>query len=127
MRGAEEEEVTRRILVRTPGKSTTGSPRSRARIAPSQEVSLRIGVDARKLRDGGIGTYIRNLLGVFVGRPEGHEFVVFLQEEDLGSMAYPGSRAEEVRVRAGKYSCLLYTSDAADERSSVDLGGRRII
>ena len=25
------------------------------------------------------------------------------------------------------YSCLLYTSDAADERSSVDLGGRRII
>ena len=28
-------------------------------------------------------------------------------------------------VRA--WSCLLYTSDAADERSSVDLGGRRII
>ena len=25
------------------------------------------------------------------------------------------------------YFCLLYTSDAADERSSVDLGGRRII
>ena len=28
---------------------------------------------------------------------------------------------------AGCTSCLLYTSDAADERSSVDLGGRRII
>ena len=27
----------------------------------------------------------------------------------------------------GVHSCLLYTSDAADERSSVDLGGRRII
>ena len=25
------------------------------------------------------------------------------------------------------FACLLYTSDAADERSSVDLGGRRII
>ena len=25
------------------------------------------------------------------------------------------------------YGCLLYTSDAADERSSVDLGGRRLI
>ena len=25
------------------------------------------------------------------------------------------------------FYCLLYTSDAADERSSVDLGGRRII
>ena len=32
--------------------------------------------------------------------------------------------------RQGKslaWNCLLYTSDAADERSSVDLGGRRII
>ena len=28
-------------------------------------------------------------------------------------------------ARCGR--CLLYTSDAADERSSVDLGGRRII
>ena len=28
---------------------------------------------------------------------------------------------------AGGMVCLLYTSDAADERSSVDLGGRRII
>ena len=25
------------------------------------------------------------------------------------------------------YACLLYTSDAADEEDSVDLGGRRII
>ena len=33
------------------------------------------------------------------------------------------------RVSAGTINgtCLLYTSDAADERSSVDLGGRRII
>ena len=28
---------------------------------------------------------------------------------------------------APAHGCLLYTSDAADERSSVDLGGRRII
>src|SRR5678815_4605473 len=33
---------------------------------------------------------------------------------------YPGTAV----MRA---CCLLYTSDAADERSSVDLGGRRII
>ena len=31
------------------------------------------------------------------------------------------------RLQAKPTSCLLYTSDAADERSSVDLGGRRII
>src|SRR5678816_1761738 len=30
-------------------------------------------------------------------------------------------------VSANMDTCLLYTSDAADERSSVDLGGRRII
>ena len=33
-----------------------------------------------------------------------------------------------IKDRSGKvWNCLLYTSDAADERSSVDLGGRRII
>ena len=31
------------------------------------------------------------------------------------------------REGAQPSGCLLYTSDAADERSSVDLGGRRII
>ena len=31
------------------------------------------------------------------------------------------------RPRHRHEPCLLYTSDAADERSSVDLGGRRII
>ena len=31
------------------------------------------------------------------------------------------------KTSPGDYICLLYTSDAADERSSVDLGGRRII
>ena len=31
------------------------------------------------------------------------------------------------RFLAPDETCLLYTSDAADERSSVDLGGRRII
>ena len=53
-------------------------------------------------------------------------------------------RKERVRVPAGTFNaivlqpiiktsgifsegCLLYTSDAADERSSVDLGGRRIL
>src|SRR5678810_680116 len=30
-------------------------------------------------------------------------------------------------VTSEDMDCLLYTSDAADERSSVDLGGRRII
>ena len=83
---------------------------------------MRIGVDARKLRDGGIGTYIRNLLAVFFGRQDGHEYVVFLLEEDLGSMARPGAPAEEVKVRAGKYSISEHWLLArAARRAQVDL------
>ena len=33
----------------------------------------------------------------------------------------------DYRILKKVSNCLLYTSDAADERSSVDLGGRRII
>ena len=41
-------------------------------------------------------------------------------------------QSREILLGRSKYvgksvPCLLYTSDAADERSSVDLGGRRII
>ena len=37
------------------------------------------------------------------------------------------AEGDTVIVSAISKGCLLYTSDAADERSSVDLGGRRII
>ena len=36
-------------------------------------------------------------------------------------------KASVVGILVFAQLCLLYTSDAADERSSVDLGGRRII
>ena len=41
----------------------------------------------------------------------------------------PATDADLAALLAGRdtWTCLLYTSDAADERSSVDLGGRRII
>ena len=50
-----------------------------------------------------------------------HEYV----QAELPEPLIAGTRyiAEFWALRA----CLLYTSDAADERSSVDLGGRRII
>ncbi|HYQ95444.1 MAG TPA: glycosyltransferase family 1 protein [Candidatus Eisenbacteria bacterium] len=83
---------------------------------------MRIGLDARKLRDGGIGTYIRNLLTVFFGRPGGHWFVVFLLQEDLGAVAHAGSPAEEIKVRAGKYSVSEHWLLArAARRAQVDL------
>ena len=36
-------------------------------------------------------------------------------------------KGQGIKVHLDVSDCLLYTSDAADERSSVDLGGRRII
>ena len=43
------------------------------------------------------------------------------------SHALIGLRLDAHLVDREAERCLLYTSDAADERSSVDLGGRRII
>ena len=39
----------------------------------------------------------------------------------------PAGAGAAIATRKKTKPCLLYTSDAADERSSVDLGGRRII
>ena len=58
----------------------------------------------------GITPELLHSLGVFVPDPERRKLA------DLTKAA-----------AAKRVVCLLYTSDAADERSSVDLGGRRII
>ena len=55
--------------------------------------------------------------------------------ERVADKVYPGTlKAIVGKIAANRdndawayHACLLYTSDAADERSSVDLGGRRII
>ena len=64
------------------------------------------------------------------------EKTAFAYSDDISSRALTDA-ATAVRAIAAagqngilpalKHGCLLYTSDAADERSSVDLGGRRII
>ena len=56
---------------------------------------------------------------VLVG-PQTFKFRVF---NDLGHAVV----LSDADACAGAIDCLLYTSDAADERSSVALGGRRII
>ena len=61
---------------------------------------------------------IRDRIETILGALEMEEILYELREHSAG-------------LNAGRwdyiFSCLLYTSDAADERSSVDLGGRRII
>ena len=48
-------------------------------------------------------------------------------EQDTGVCRSEVSMIENHVSRAVEVGCLLYTSDAADDRISVDLGGRRII
>ena len=58
-----------------------------------------------------------------------HSGIIFLlfPDEGLGQGQFQ-QLFENVFVHCNRVrTCLLYTSDAADERSSVDLGGRRII
>ena len=56
---------------------------------------------------------------------------ITIREESAMALLPTGrDRIEELRmvgITKRFPGCLLYTSDAADERSSVDLGGRRII
>ena len=53
---------------------------------------------------------------------------VGLRVLDLSDPAAPRDVVTvELPPQARNGGCLLYTSDAADERSSVDLGGRRIL
>ena len=53
----------------------------------------------------------------------GVAFIQVLEPKAAGHYAGKDVLLQEEHLRI----CLLYTSDAADERSSVDLGGRRII
>ena len=50
-----------------------------------------------------------------------------IQTRQLFGCYIAGKKESSLQSTHCSYPCLLYTSDAADERSSVDLGGRRII
>ena len=60
-------------------------------------------------------------LGLHVGHPVGEVYDAIIE------IVSDPKKILDSDFDANTYGCLLYTSDAADERSSVDLGGRRII
>lgn len=68
----------------------------------SAPAGVRVALDARKLFDGGIGTYIRGLLGALAREPHEDEFVALVDPRDAGRVAWPGPVAERPAV-AGKY------------------------
>ena len=75
------------------------------------------------VRSRGLGdVYKRQVLEMPVGEDE------FVELDEEGKpRSRTGAPKPSRKAPARKKPCLLYTSDAADERSSVDLGGRRII
>jgi glycosyltransferase involved in cell wall biosynthesis len=65
---------------------------------------VRIGIDARKLHDFGIGTYIRNLLRQLARLDRETDFVVLCRAEDAEALGSLGENFRAVIERAGNYS-----------------------
>ena len=65
---------------------------------------MRIGIDARKLHDFGIGTYIRNLLRQLARLDHETEYVIFSRPDDREALAGLGPNFRTVAETAGKYS-----------------------
>ena len=82
---------------------------------------MRIGIDARKLRDYGIGTYVRNLLRQ-LARQDDDDYVVFCHEPDMESVRALGPRFRPVREEAGNYTVREQFAIPLDvRREAVDL------
>jgi len=65
---------------------------------------VRIAIDARKLRDYGIGTYVRNLLRQLARQDQATEYLVLCQEADRAAVPNLGENFRAVPERAGAYS-----------------------
>src|SRR3989441_4146012 len=78
---------------------------------------VRIGIDARKLHDFGIGTYIRNLLRQLARLDRETEFVVFCRPDDREALTSLGENFRPVPERSANYSVA--------EQLSIPLALRR--
>ena len=77
--------------------------------------------------EDGIRDLVRSRgLGDVYKRQQYH-YSLFVKVNQMKSNEDFFSQMQLILQRVDHIHCLLYTSDAADERSSVDLGGRRII
>src|SRR6476659_5110178 len=66
--------------------------------------AVRIGIDARKLHDFGIGTYIRNLLRQLARLDRQTEFVILCRPEDRETLGTLGENFRPVAETSGNYS-----------------------
>ena len=75
---------------------------------------MRIGIDARKLHDFGIGTYIRNLLRQLARLDQSTEFVLLARPDDCQALGALGENFRAVAETAGQ---LLGRRAAGDSAS----------
>jgi glycosyltransferase involved in cell wall biosynthesis len=71
---------------------------------PAAVSGPRIGIDARKLHDFGIGTYLQNLLRELVRLDDDAEYVVLCRAADADWLATLGPRVRPIVTRADNYS-----------------------
>ena len=83
---------------------------------------MRIGIDARKLHDFGIGTYIRNLLRELAAIDRQTDNVLFTRPGDTAVAASLGENFRAVSDRSGHYSIAEQVSiPIAAKRQGLDL------
>ena len=83
---------------------------------------MRIAIDARKLHDFGIGTYVRNLVHWLARLDKKNEFILFCQPDDCEHIERLGTNFQPVPVRSHNYSVAeQLTVPLALTRSKADL------
>jgi glycosyltransferase involved in cell wall biosynthesis len=65
---------------------------------------VRIGIDVRKIKDGGIGTYISELLERIIPADSSNEYTLFFAPEDISEYDYSWHNVVKKINRSGKYS-----------------------
>ena len=65
---------------------------------------VRIAIDARKLHDFGIGTYVRNLVSEFARQPGDETFVLICRPDDVAFVQSLGPRFEAWPDTSGNYT-----------------------
>jgi glycosyltransferase involved in cell wall biosynthesis len=65
---------------------------------------ITIGVDCRKISDGGIGTYLRNIIEQWYSMGVDARLVLFCMPDDIGKLDYPESFAKIIIHGSPKYS-----------------------
>jgi glycosyltransferase involved in cell wall biosynthesis len=83
---------------------------------------VRIAIDARKLHDYGIGTYVRNLVRALARQNTDDTYILLCPRKDRGFVESLGPRFEALEERAGNYTVREQISVPVDLwRARVDL------